>query len=108
MSTRPARLVVATSALLLGLVAGCTSQTTQCSLRSCSVTLTGAQTFELDSFGLAETDVRVGPIEDGAVTVSAYGTRARLTPGAAVEVGYLRVELVSVSGQDVSLRVSPA
>jgi hypothetical protein len=50
----------------------------------------------------------VGPIEPAAVTVSAYGDGARLTPGTAAEVSGLRVELVSVSGSDVSLRVDRA
>ena len=100
------RLLVAASVTVLGLFAGCTSHTTQCSLSSCTVHLTGAQT--VDPFGGDGTDLHVGPIEDGAVTVSAYGHEAHLTPGAAVEVGYLRVELVSASGEDVSLKVGPA
>ena len=47
----------------------------------------------------------MGPIEPGAVTVSAYGDQARLTAGRRGQVSGLRVELVSVSGSDVSLRV---
>jgi hypothetical protein len=105
---RPARLLVAASVSLLVLLAGCTSHTTKCLGSSCSVNLTGAQTIEIDPGGGIERDLRVGPIEPAAVTVSVYGEMARLTPGAAAEVSDLRVELVSVSGEDVSLRVDRA
>jgi hypothetical protein len=102
---RSARLLVATSVSLLVLLTGCTSHSSRCAGSSCTVDLTGAQTIEIDPGVGLERDLRVGPIEPGAVTVSVYGDQARLLPGAAAEVSDLRVELVSVSGKDVSLRV---
>jgi len=66
------------------------------------VNLTGAQTIEIDPGNGIERDLRVGPIEPAAVTVAVYGDGDRLMPGGAAE---LRVELVSVAGRDVSLRV---
>ena len=92
----------------LGLLTGCTSHTTRCSGSSCTVDLTGAQVVDVDPAEAWETDLQVGPIEPAAVTVSAYGDAARLTPGMAAEVSGLRVELLSVSGRDVSLRVDRA
>jgi hypothetical protein len=103
--SRPFALAVAGTVTALGLLAGCTSHTTQCSGSSCTVNLTGVQTVDIDPSGNYETDLQVGPIEPAAVTVSAYGDAARLTPGGAAQVSGLRVELVSVSGRDVSLRV---
>ena len=103
--TSTARLIVAASLPLLGLLAGCTSHSTKCLGSSCTVDLSGAQVIEIDPGVGVERDLRVGPIEPAAVTVSVYGDGARLTPGTAAEVSDLRVELVSVSGRDVSLRV---
>lgn len=109
MSTRRYALrAVALAFAALGLLTGCTSHSTRCSGSSCTVNLTGAQVIEIDPSGGVERDLRVGPIEPAAVTVSVYGDEARLTPGAAAEVSDLRVELVSVSGRDVSLRVDRA
>ena len=102
---RPLALAVAGIVTALGLLTACTSHTTQCSGSSCTVNLTGAQTLDVDPSGNDATDLRVGPIEPGVVTVSAYGDEARLTPGTAAQVSGLRVELMSVSGRDVSLRV---
>ena len=68
----------------------------------------GAQTIDIDPRTDWRSDLQVGPIEPAAVSVSAYGDAARLTPGTAAEVSGLRVELVSVSGSDVSLRVDRA
>jgi hypothetical protein len=89
----------------LGLLTGCTSHTTHCSASSCTVDLTGAQTVDIDPSGDYETNLRVGPIEPGAVTIATSDAAARLTPGRAAQVSDLRVEVVSVSGQDVRLRV---
>ena len=101
---RPA-LLLAGSVALLGLLAGCTSHTTTCSGATCTVNLTGAQTIEIDPGSGVERDLQVGPIEPAAVTVAVYGDAARLIPGGSAEVSDLRVELVSVAGRDVSLRV---
>lgn len=76
-----------------------------CSGATCTVNLTGAQTIEIDPGIGIERDLRVGPIEPAAVTVSVSGDAARLTPGGAAELSDLRVELVSVADRDVSLRV---
>jgi hypothetical protein len=102
---RRSALLVAGSAALLALLAGCTSHTTRCSGATCTVNLTGAQTIEIDPGNGIERDLRVGPIEPAAVTVAVYDDGARLTPGGAAELSDLRVELVSVAGRDVSLRV---
>jgi hypothetical protein len=102
---RSARLLALSAVAAVGLLTGCTSHATHCSGGTCTVNLSGAQVVDVDPSPDWERDVAVGPIEPAAVTVSAYGDEARLTPGAAAEVAGLRVELVSVSGQDVSLRV---
>ena len=85
-----------------------TCSSARCSGSTCTVNLTGAQTVDVDPRTDWRSDLQVGPIEPAAVTVSAYGDAARLTPGTAAEVSGLRVELVSVSGSDVSLRVDRA
>ena len=105
MSRRPARLLAVAAVAVLGLLTGCTSHTTHCSGGTCTVNLSGAQVVDVDPSADWERDLQVGPIEPAAVTVSAYGQGVRLTPGSAAEVAGLRVELVSVSGRDVSLRV---
>jgi hypothetical protein len=105
---RSARLLVLSAVAAAGLLTGCTSHTTRCSGGTCTVDLSGAQVVDVDPSADRERDLQVGPIEPAAVTVSAYGDEARLTPGAAAEVAGLRVELVSVSGRDVSLRVDRA
>ena len=104
-SRRSARLLALSAVAALGLLTGCTSHATTCSGSTCTVNLTGAQVVDVDPSTDWERDLQMGPIEPAAVTVSAYGDAARLTPGAAAEVAGLRVELVSVSGRDVSLRV---
>jgi hypothetical protein len=98
-------LLVAGAVAITGLLTGCTSHTTTCSGTTCTVNLTGAQSIDIDPGGGVERDLQVGPIEPGAVTVAVYADAARLTPGGAAELSDLRVELVSVSGRDVSLRV---
>ena len=96
---------LAASVALLGLLTGCTSHTVNCVNASCTVNLTGAQTLEVDPGVGVERDLRVGPIEPGVVTVGVAGDEARLTPGTVVHLSDLQVELTSVSGEDVSLRV---
>jgi hypothetical protein len=102
---RSARLLALSAVAAAGLLTGCTSHTTRCSGGTCTVDLSGAQVVDVDPSADRERDLQVGPIAPAAVTVSAYGDEARLTPGAEAEVAGLRVELVSVSGRDVSLRV---
>jgi hypothetical protein len=103
-----ARLLALAAVATLGLLTACTSHTTHCSGGTCTVNLSGAQVVDVDPSADWERDLQVGPLEPAAVTVSAYGDEARLTPGTAAEVAGLRVELVSVSGRDVSLRVDRA
>jgi hypothetical protein len=98
--------VLALALLLAVLLAGCnaSSRSTRCTGGVCTVNLTGEQTVEveIDRF---ERDLRVGPIETGAVTVSARGDAARLAVGDTGEVGGLAVRVLSVSGRDVGLEV---
>ena len=74
---RPARLLaVAALALVLPLSA-CggvtTSHSSRCSGGTCTVNLTGVQTFEVDGPDGVERNLGVGPIEPDAVTLSVYG-----------------------------------
>lgn len=80
----------------------CTSHATKCVNDTCSITLSGEQTIGID-VGPVERDLRVGPIEPGAVTVSARGDLARLAAGESGQVGGITVQVVSVSGKDVQL-----
>ncbi len=73
---------------------------------TCTVNLTGVQTFEVDGVDGYERDLGVGPIEPDAVTLSVYGEQARLTPGQTGVVNEVPVEVVSVSGRDVTLRIA--
>jgi hypothetical protein len=95
-------------ALLLAVlaVAACegTSRSSRCSASACTISLSGEQTVEI-KFGAFERDLRVGPIESAAVTVSARGEEARLAVGQTATVGGLVVTLTSVAGRDVGLDV---
>ena len=108
-SHRPARLLaVAALALVLPLSA-CggvsTSHSSRCSGGTCTVNLTGVQTFEVDGPDGVERNLGVGPIESDAVTLSVYGEQARLAPGQSGRIDEVPVEVVSVSGRDVTLRI---
>jgi hypothetical protein len=108
-SHRPARLLaVAALALVLPLSA-CggvsTSHSRRCSGGTCTVNLTGVQTFEVDGPDGVERNLGVGPIEPDAVTLSVYGEQARLAPGQSGRIDEVPVEVVSVSGRDVTLRI---
>ena len=108
-SHRPARLLaVAALALVLPLSA-CggvsTSHSSRCSGGTCTVNLTGVQTFEVDGPDGVERNLGVGPIEPDAVTLSVYGEQARLAPGQSGRIDEVPVEVVSVSGRDVTLRI---
>jgi hypothetical protein len=108
-SQRPARLLaVAALALVLPLSA-CggvsTSHSSRCSGGTCTVNLTGVQTFEVDGPDGVERNLGVGPIEPDAVTLSVYGEQARLAPGQSGRIDEVPVEVVSVSGRDVTLRI---
>ena len=108
-SHRPARLLaVAALALVLPLSA-CggvsTSHSSRCSGGTCTVNLTGVQTFEVDGPDGVERNLGVGPIEPDAVTLSVYGAQARLAPGQSGRIDEVPVEVVSVSGRDVTLRI---
>jgi hypothetical protein len=98
---------VALLAVPLAACSGGTSHSTRCTNDVCAVFLSGEQTLEVE-FGAFERDLRVAPIEPGAVTVSAQGDDARLAPGEVGIVGGLQVQLVTVSGRDVTLQVAPA
>jgi hypothetical protein len=96
-------------ALLVPLAAcsGGTSYSSRCGGGTCTVNLTGEQTFEVDGLDGVERYLHVGPIEPDAVTVSWLGDGARLTAGQTAQVdGVLPVEVVSVSGRDVTLRLA--
>jgi hypothetical protein len=106
---RPARLLaVAALALVLPLSA-CggvtTSHSSRCSGGTCTVNLTGVQTFEVDGADGVERNLGVGPIEPDAVTLSVYDQQARLTPGQSARIAEVPVEVVSVSGRDVTLKI---
>jgi hypothetical protein len=73
---RSARLLAVASGAALTLLTGCTSHATTCAGSSCTVNLTGAQIIEIDPGVGIERDLRVGPIEPVAVTVSVYGDQA--------------------------------
>jgi hypothetical protein len=108
-SHRPARLLaVAALALVLPLSA-CggvtTSHSSRCASGTCTVNLTGVQTFEVDGADGVERNLGVGPIEPDAVTLSVYDQQARLTPGQSARIAEVPVEVVSVSGRDVTLRI---
>lgn len=94
--------------LLLGLLASgacnAASRSSRCSGGVCTIAVSGEQTVPVE-FGRFERDLRVGPIEPDAVTVSARGQQARLAAGAAAEVGGLAVRVVSVSGREVGLEI---
>jgi hypothetical protein len=108
-SHRPARLLAAAALALVLPLSACggvtTSHSSRCSGGTCTVNLTGAQTFEVDGTDGIERDLAVGPIEPDAVTLSVYGEQARMTPGQSGLVDEVAVEVVSVSGRDVTLRV---
>jgi hypothetical protein len=108
-SHRPARLLAAAALALVLPLSACggavTSHSSRCSGGTCTVNLTGVQTFEVDGVDGYERDLGVGPIEPDAVTLSVYGDQARLAPGQAGVVNEVPVEVVSVSGRDVTLRV---
>lgn len=102
----------AVTTLLLAVLCACsgtssstaTSSSTSCAGNVCKVDLSGAQTLDIE-LGSFERDLRVGPIEPGAVTVSALGDQARLAADEDAVVGGLAVRIISVSGRDVSLEV---
>ena len=108
-SPRPARLLAAAALALVLPLSACggavTSHSSRCSGGTCTVNLTGVQTFEVDGVDGYERDLGVGPIEPDAVTLSVYGDQARLAPGQAGVVNEVPVEVVSVSGRDVTLRI---
>lgn len=106
---RPARLLAAAALAALLPLSACggttTSHSSRCSGGTCTVNLTGVQTFEVDGTDGIERYLGVGPIEPAAVTLSVYGEQARLAPGQSARIAEVPVEVVSVSGRDVSLRV---
>ncbi|HKQ42481.1 MAG TPA: hypothetical protein VJT79_08340 [Pseudonocardia sp.] len=93
--------------LPLVLATGCTSHTSRCVNGTCAISLSGEQSVDVE-FGRVERTLRVAPIEPTAVTLSARGDSARVPSGETVEVGGLKVQVVSIAGRDVALTVSPA
>jgi hypothetical protein len=93
--------------LPLVLATGCTSHTSRCTNGICAINLTGEQSVDVE-FGRLERTLRVAPIEQTAVTLSARGDSARVPAGQTAEVGGLAVRVVSIAGRDVALTVSPA
>jgi hypothetical protein len=108
-SHRPARLLAAAALALVLPLSACggatTSHSSSCSGGTCTVNLTGVQTFEVDGVDGLERYLGVGPIEPDAVTLSGLGEQARLAPGQSGLVDAVPVEVVSVSGRDVTLRI---
>lgn len=108
MPARPAVTgVIAVAALALLSLTGCTSHSTRCSGGTCTVSLTGEQSVEIE-IGTYERDLRVAPIEADAVTVSVRGDAARLGVGESAPVGGLLVRVDSIAGEDVGLQVTRA
>lgn len=107
--SRSTRLLAAAALALVLPLSACggvtTSHSSRCSGGTCTVNLTGVQTFEVDGTDGVERDLGVGPIEPDAVTLSVYGAQARLAPGQSARVDEVPVEVVSVSGRDVTLRI---
>jgi hypothetical protein len=108
-SHRPARLLAAAALALVLPLSACggtaTSHSSRCSGGTCTVNLTGVQTFEVDGPDGVERNLGVGPIEPGAVTLSVYDQQARLAPGQSARIDEVPVEVVSVAGRDVTLRI---
>lgn len=92
------------SAVLASTACTATSSSSRCVNDVCAINLSGEQTIEV-SIGSFERDLRVGPIEAAAVTVSARGEQARLAVGESGEVGGLAVRVAAVSGRDVALEI---
>lgn len=84
--------------------AGSRSHRTQCVNGVCQVSLSGEQTIELE-IGSFERDLRVGPIEPNAVTLSVRGDQARLAPGESAQLGGLQIRVKSVSPPAAELEV---
>jgi hypothetical protein len=108
-SRRPAHLLVAAALAAVLPLSACgaaaTSHSSRCADGTCTVALTGEQTFEVDGTDGVERDLGVGPIEPGAVTLTVYGSRARLAPGQSARLDDVPVDVVSVAGRDVTLRI---
>ena len=85
--------------------AAATSHSSRCAGGTCTVNLTGEQTVEVDGTDGVERDLGVGPIEPGAVTLTVYGNQARLAPGQSARLDDVPVNVVSVAGRDVTLRI---
>jgi hypothetical protein len=106
---RRAVIVLTVLLALLGAVAcsgsaSSRSNRTQCLNGVCQVSLSGEQTIEME-IGSFERDLRVGPIEPNAVTLSVRGDEARLAPGESAELGGLQVRVKSVSPPAAELEV---
>ncbi len=108
-SRRSARLLAAAALAVVLPLSACggavTSHSSRCSGGTCTVNLTGEQTVEVDGADGVERDLGVGPIEADAVTLSVAGNQARLVPGQSARLAEVPVEVLSVAGRDVSLRV---
>ena len=108
-SRRSARLLAAAALAVVLPLSACggavTSHSSRCSGGTCTVNLTGEQTFEVDGADGVERDLDVGPIEADAVVLSVAGNEARLVPGQSARLAEVPVEVLSVAGRDVSLRV---
>jgi hypothetical protein len=108
-SRLPARLLAAAALVLVLPLSACggvaTSHSSRCSGGTCTVNLTGVQTFEVDGVDGVERNLGVGPIEPDAVTLTVYDEQARLAPGQSARIAEVPVDVVSVSGRDVTLRI---
>ncbi len=108
-SHRATRLLAAAALVLVLPLSACggvtTSHSSRCSDGTCTVDLTGVQTFEVDGPDGVDRHLGVGPIEPEAVTLSVYDEQSRLAPGQSARIDEVPVEVVSVSGRDVTLRI---
>jgi hypothetical protein len=108
-SRRSTRLLAAAALVAVLPLSACgaevTSHSSRCAGGTCTVDLTGEQTFEVDGTDGVERDLGVGPIEPGAVTLTVYGNQARLAPGQSARLDDVPVDVVSVAGRDVTLRI---
>lgn len=106
--TTPRRLAAlfAGLALVLGILAGCSSQgaDTDCGLDACTVTFERGVEANASVLGI---DAKLVGAEGDRVTVEVAGERLQLTMGQqATEVGGLGVSLESVTDSEVKVRIA--
>jgi len=104
---RPAVRSGVVALVAIAALAGCTTSRTACDSGGCTVELSGKQTVEVD-LGSFERAVDVEVISAGAVVVASGGEVDAVPAGRDTVVGDVRVRLVELDGDDVTLRITPA